>query len=166
MKTVEDITGLEKPTLEDYLREQDKKPEDDCYDAYVDNLEAYAYNLGKFIERQEAKKEGLLYGDLNEERQNVFEAEQKPFFLLRRLEYELLKYWKDKGYKYIARDSDLTLYIYKEEPFKNNDVWATEYGHAERHSYFDNFFSFIEWTDKYPFDIEELLNTSEVVEND
>lgn len=69
MKTVEDITGLEIPTLEDYLNEQDRKPEDDAYDAYVDNLEAYAYNLGKFIERQEAKKEGymnLLYGGLKD----------------------------------------------------------------------------------------------------
>lgn len=69
MKTVEDITGLEIPTLEDYLDEQDRKPEDDAYDAYVDNLEAYAYNLGKFIERQEVKKEGyitLLYGDLED----------------------------------------------------------------------------------------------------
>jgi hypothetical protein len=69
MKTVEDITGLKKPTFEDYLKEQKKKPEDDCYDAYVDNLEAYAYNLERFIERQEAKKEGymnLLYGDLKD----------------------------------------------------------------------------------------------------
>ena len=94
---------------------------------------------------------------------SFFEAEQKPFFLLRRLEYELLKHWKDKGYKYIARDRDLTLYIYKEEPFKNNDAWSTEYGHAGCHSYFDDFFSFIEWTDKYPFNIEKLLNTSKVV---
>lgn len=69
MKTVEDITGLKKPTFEDYLKEQKKKPDDDCYDAYVDNLEAYAYNLERFIERQEVKKEGyinLLYGDLKD----------------------------------------------------------------------------------------------------
>lgn len=69
MKTVEEITGLEIPMFEDYLKEQDRKPEDDCYNAYVDNLEAYAYNLGKFIERQEAKKEcymNLLYGDLKD----------------------------------------------------------------------------------------------------
>lgn len=97
---------------------------------------------------------------------SIFDAEKKPFFLLTRLEYELLKYWKDKGYKYIARDRDLTLYIYKEEPFKNNDVWATEYGRAECHSYFDDFFYFIEWTDKYPFNIERLLNECEVVGND
>ena len=97
----------------------------------------------------------------------IAEVEKQPSFLLRRLEYELLKYWKDKGYKYIARDRDLTLYLYKEEePIKNDDVWATEYGQAECHSYFDDFFQFIEWTDKYPFNIEKLLNTSEVIEND
>ena len=69
MKTVEDITGLEKPILEEYLDEQDRKPEDDAYDAYMDNLEAYACNLGNFVEEQEAKKEGymsLLYGDLKD----------------------------------------------------------------------------------------------------
>lgn len=69
MKTVEEITGLKIPMFEDYLKEQKEKPEDDYYDAYVDNLEAYAYNLGKFIERQEAKKEcytNLLYGDLKD----------------------------------------------------------------------------------------------------
>ena len=69
MKTVEDITGLKMPVYDDYLEEQERKPEDDYYDAYVDNLEAYAHNLGDFIERQEAKKEGymnLIYGDLND----------------------------------------------------------------------------------------------------
>lgn len=69
MKTVEDITGLKIPTLEEYLDGQDRKLEDDAYDAYVDNLEAYAYNLGKFVEKQEAKKEcymNLLYGDLKD----------------------------------------------------------------------------------------------------
>lgn len=69
MKTVEDITGLKKPRLEDYLKEQNKNHEDDCYDAYVGNLEAYAYNLGKFVEIQEAKKEcymNLLYDDLKD----------------------------------------------------------------------------------------------------
>ena len=69
MKTVEDITGLEKPILEDYMADQKNHPEDDMYDAYISNLEAYAYNLERLIERQEAKKEGymnLLYGDLKD----------------------------------------------------------------------------------------------------
>lgn len=69
MKTVEDITGLEKPILEEYMEEQKYRAEDDMYDTYVDNLDSYAYNLGRFIEKQEQKKEGelnLLYNDLKE----------------------------------------------------------------------------------------------------
>lgn len=69
MRTVKEITGLQKPILEDYIEMQSRKPKDDCYEAYMGNLEAYAYNLEKFIEREEAKKEGymsLLKGDLKD----------------------------------------------------------------------------------------------------
>ncbi len=69
MKTVEEITGLEKPILEDYMADQKNYPEDDMYDTYVDNLDSYAYNLERFIEREENKKEGelnVLYNDLKE----------------------------------------------------------------------------------------------------
>ena len=69
MKTVKDLTGLEKPVLKDYLEEQVRTPEDNAFDAYVDNLEAYASNLEAYIENEEAKKEGyinLLYGDLKD----------------------------------------------------------------------------------------------------
>lgn len=37
MKTVEEITGLEKPILEDYMADQKNHPEDDMYDAYASN---------------------------------------------------------------------------------------------------------------------------------
>ena len=87
-------------------------------------------------------------------------------FLLTRLEYELLKHWKDNGYKYIARDRDLTLYIYKDKPAKNEDVWATGYGHARAERDFDDLFHFVEWADKEPMNIEKLLNECEVVDND
>ena len=69
MKTVEEITGLEKPILEDYLAYQKNCPEDDMYDAYVDDLDTYAYNLERFIERKEGKEEdymNLLYSDLKD----------------------------------------------------------------------------------------------------
>lgn len=69
MKTIKDITGLEKPDLKEYLEEQVRKPEDDCYSAYMDNLEAYTSNLEQFILNEEAKKQGyikLLYGDLKD----------------------------------------------------------------------------------------------------
>lgn len=97
---------------------------------------------------------------------SFFEAEKKPFFLLRRLEYELLKYWKDKGYKYIARDRDGAFYIYKEKPTKNEEVWGTLYGHARCQKGFEDFFRFIEWKDKDPMSIGKLLCECEVLEDD
>lgn len=96
---------------------------------------------------------------------SITEDDVQPF-LLRRLEFELLKYWKDKGYKYIARDRDLAIYIYKDKPTKNEDVWATEYGYARRQEQFKDLFKFIEWLDKEPMNIEKLLNECEVVDND
>lgn len=88
----------------------------------------------------------------------------EPKLIITRLEYELLKYWKDKGYKYIARDRGFSLYIYKEEPSKKEDIWGSLHGHKIVDE--ADLFEFVEWTDKYPFNIEELLNTSEVVESD
>ena len=93
-----------------------------------------------------------------------FEAE-KPFFLLTRLEYELLKHW-NKKYKYIARDKDGSLYIYKDKPSKKEDVWCSLYAYCRIDRYIDDLFHFIEWTDKEPMSIEELLNNCEVLESD
>lgn len=93
-----------------------------------------------------------------------FEAE-KPSFLLTRLEYELLKHW-NKRYKYIARDKDGYLYVYKDRPSKNEDVWGTLGWNGCIEKDFYEFFKFVEWTDKEPMSIEELLNNCEVIEND
>ena len=94
----------------------------------------------------------------------IFEVE-KPQFLLTRLEYELLKYW-GKKYKYIARDKDSMLYIYKDKPSKKGDVWASLYDHCRVDRYIGDLFHFISWSDKEPMSIEELLNNCEVVESD
>lgn len=94
----------------------------------------------------------------------IFEAE-KPSFLLTRLEHELLKHW-NKRYKYIARDKDGYLYVYKNRPSKNEDVWGALGWHGSIEKDFYEFFKFVEWTDKEPTNIEELLNNCEVIEND
>ncbi len=60
-----------------------------------------------------------------------------------KLEYELLKYWNGKRYNYIARDRDGALYIYRDKPSKNEDVWGTFYGHARLMKYFDDLFCFV-----------------------
>ena len=94
----------------------------------------------------------------------IFEDE-KPQFLLTRLEYELLKYWNER-YKYIARDEDGYLYVYKDKPSKNEDVWGTLSSHGSIEKDFYDFFKFVEWEDKEPMNIEELLNNCEVIESD
>ena len=69
MKTVEEITGIEKPILEDYMTDQKNYNEDDMYECYVDDLDSYAYNLERFIESDDRKKEGylnIIYNDLKE----------------------------------------------------------------------------------------------------
>ena len=95
----------------------------------------------------------------------IFEVE-KPQFLLTRLEYELLKYWNNKLYKYIARDRDGMLYIYKDKPLKNGDELGSLYTHFRVTRRFDDLFNFISWEDKEPMSIEELLNNCEVIESD
>lgn len=96
----------------------------------------------------------------------LFKEYKEPPIKLTRLEYELLKYWKDKRYKYIARDRDGSLYLFQEEPSKKEDVWGSIYGHSGVSRYFYDLFKSIEWTDKEPMNIEELLNNCEVLEND
>lgn len=69
MKTIEELTGLKRPCLVEYLEEQKRNNEDDALDAYAYNLGMYATKLEQFIEKQEKKKEGymsLLYGDLKD----------------------------------------------------------------------------------------------------
>ena len=91
--------------------------------------------------------------------------DEKPQFILTRLEYELLKHW-NKRYKYIARDKDGYLFVYKDRPFKNEDVWETFRSRGSIEKDFYDFFKFVEWTDKEPMNIEELLNNCEVIESD
>lgn len=93
-------------------------------------------------------------------------SEYKESTKVTRLEYELLKYWNGKRYKYIARDRDGALYIYRDKPSKNEDVWGTLYGHARLMKYFDDLFCFVKWEDKEPIRIKEVLNNCEVIEDD
>lgn len=88
-----------------------------------------------------------------------------PTIEISRLEYELLKYFNDKGYKYIARDRDEVLYIYKERPSKNEDVWCTEYGHAKCVKYLEELFTFVKWGNAEPTLIKGIINSAEVVSN-
>ena len=70
-------------------------------------------------------------------------------------------------YKYIARDENGDLCIYKHEPLKYQGVWILQAGHNGLRilELFNHLFKFIKWEDNVAYKVEDILNNSEVVEN-
>ena len=91
--------------------------------------------------------------------------DEKPQFLLTRLEYELLKFWNDKEFKYIARDSNDLVFVYREKPSKKSEVWGSVYGHRVVDEFYKSFL-FVKWEDSEPTSIQEVLENCEVIESD
>lgn len=61
----------------------------------------------------------------------------------------------DEEFKYIARDNNGLLYIYKNKPDKTYDLcWCNSRGTCFG---FKHLFKFINWTDEEPYLIEDLL---------
>ena len=84
---------------------------------------------------------------------------------LTKLEYELLKFLNDKGFKYIARDSGGMVFIYHEKPSKKDEVWRSIYGHRILDD-FEDLFQLVKWEDEEPTSIEYVLKNCKVVENE
>lgn len=92
-------------------------------------------------------------------------SEYEEHTKLTKLEFELLKFWHKQGYKYIARDRDNTLFIYKDKPSKLAEYWANLY-HYSLDDNFRNLFEFVEWEDKEPKSIKDVLKKCEVIDDD
>lgn len=92
-------------------------------------------------------------------------SEYKEPIKLSRLEYELLKFWSGKEYKYIARDKNGDISIYLDEPDKDplTEIW---HGKEYEFTLFNSLFPFIKWEDREATSIQEVLNNCEVVEDD
>jgi hypothetical protein len=90
-------------------------------------------------------------------------SEYKEPTKLNRLEYELLKFWNVGGYKYIARDRDKRLFVYKEKPSKKYSCWGSMYGHHMLND-FVTLFQFVKWEDKEATSIKDVLENC-VIEN-
>lgn len=86
-----------------------------------------------------------------------------PIIPLSKLEFELLKYYSEHGYQYIARDDDKVLFAYNTKPDKMQYEWETPEW-AKRIN-FDDLFSFVKWEDKEPYPITYILDNCEVDEN-
>lgn len=85
---------------------------------------------------------------------------------LTRFEHDVLKYLLEKTqYRFIARERNDTIYIYKRKPKKGSDAWEIISG-MQNLNLFINLFPFIEWEDSEPTSIEYVLKNCEVVDDD
>lgn len=87
-----------------------------------------------------------------------------PIIHLSKLEYELLKYYIEHGYQYIARDNTEALFAYDTKPDKMQYQWKSTENIKEIN--FDDLFLFIKWEDKEPTLIQDILDKYEVIENE
>lgn len=93
-------------------------------------------------------------------------SEYKEPVKLRKLEYRVLEHIQEYAkYRYIARDKSNNIYVYKNKPEKHVDYWSTPIkGKTSAMLMFcDCLFQFIQWEDKEPTSIQEVLNNCEVV---
>ena len=81
------------------------------------------------------------------------------------LEYEFLKWLEKEGYKYIVRDRENNLFIFKDAPTKRRDYWASKSGYNPI-SLFNNLFKSVQLSDEEPTSIKDVLENCEVVEDD
>lgn len=77
----------------------------------------------------------------------------------------MLKFWNDKEFKYIARDSNDAVFVYREKPSKKSEVWGSIYKHRVLEE-FDKSFLFVKWEDSTPIPIKDVLDNCEVVDYD
>lgn len=92
-------------------------------------------------------------------------SEYKEPVKLSRLEYEILKWAKKEGYKYITRDEDCELCTFQSEPEKLNIAWDCCDVYIEL-PLFKKLFQFIQWADEKPTSIQEMLNNCEVIDGE
>lgn len=85
-----------------------------------------------------------------------------PIIHLSKLEYELLKYYSEHGYQYIAKDKSNQLFVYGNKPCKMSCTWDDVENFCECN--FKNLFSFVKWEDEEPYSITYILNNCEIVE--
>ena len=88
----------------------------------------------------------------------------KPKIQLTKFEHEYLKRVLELGLKYIARDKTGGTYVFKGKPYKFCNVWDISGFDCER-IIFNYLFEFVTWEDEEPYNISEILNNCEVIEN-
>lgn len=89
--------------------------------------------------------------------------EYKEPIKLSKFEYEYLKVAKENEYNFIARDKNNNLYLYSNKPWKDEIYWYYE----DRITLvFAELFKFVKWEDEEPWEIDEILNNCEVMQDE
>lgn len=90
-------------------------------------------------------------------------SEYKDPIKLTELEHGILEYLLEKRqYRFIVRERNDCLYIYKSKPKKEADSWGSLSLNNEL-GLFNNLFQFVQWEDSKPISIEDVLGNCEVV---
>ena len=71
----------------------------------------------------------------------------------------------DKGYKYIARESNCKLIVCYKKPSEGRYCWEEINGLCLL-SGFEELLQFIKWSDEEPTFMQDILDSCEVIEND
>lgn len=90
-------------------------------------------------------------------------------FKLSKVEYELLRHLRKKGYSYIVRDGSNSVYVYEKRPCRINLYWTPDdVNHNDDISLYrlSYLFQFLKWSDEEPTLIQEILDNCEVIEDD
>ena len=93
---------------------------------------------------------------------DLLEEYKKPV-KLSKFEYEYLKVAKKEGVNFIARDKINVLYGFEKRPKKRDLMWSSG-GDCVR--MFESIFKFVQWENKEPWNIDNILANCEVIENE
>lgn len=126
-----------------------------CYLAQIATNQNYSVNCYREgnVDCSECLKLSLV--DLLEE--------YKETVKLSKFEYEYLKFAKENGYNFIARDKNNNLYLYSNKPWKAENDWDYE---DRTTPVFAELFKFVKWEDEEPWNIDNILANCEVIEDD
>ena len=125
-----------------------------CYLAQITTNQNYddtCYRIG--IDCSECLRLSLL---------ELLEEYKEPIKLTR-FEYEYLKVAKENEYNFIARDKDNRLYGTSEKPKKYNITWASSGAYIVM---FKSMFKFVKWEDEEPWNIDNILDNCEVMQDE
>lgn len=153
------------------------------------NGEKYRDKLLKFIEKRDAGSFTFSKGEegkfwqcggrrcsecgMSKERSNCTVArlkwllsEYKEPVKLTELEHGILEYLLEKRqYRFIVRERNDWLFIYKSNPKKEVDGWQSLSMSCGLNP-FNGLFEFVKWEDEEPTSIQEVLDNCEVINDD